>query len=68
MADEGTIYKLCELIDSLELSKSDYILLDSLINAQYNRKFNKDTDSYWKKKFKELYKKGGSITKKETKQ
>lgn len=66
MIDEETIYKLCELIDSLELSKSDYVLLSSLINTQYNQKFNKDIDSYWEKKFKELYEKGGSITKKET--
>lgn len=58
MVDEETIYKLCELIDSLELSKSQYVLLSSLINAQYNQNFNKDTDSYWEKKFKELSEKG----------
>jgi len=65
MVDEETIYKLCELIDSLELSRSQYVLLSSLINIQYHRNFDKDTDSYWEKKFKELYEKDESITKKE---
>ena len=66
MVDDETVYKLAELIDSLELGKSQYVLLSSLINTQYNQKFNKEIDSYWEKKFKELHEKGGSITKKET--
>lgn len=67
MVDDEFVYKLCVFIDGLELSKSDYVLLSSLINAQYNRKFNKGADSYWEKKFRELYEKGGSVIKKETK-